>query len=622
MKCWKCDVKLKKSNCFYLYTIFKKSVNLESMHNRNFLKSKNLMCDKCFDNIKDEEKKREYLDNLDEPYFYSYHNGNITFPNPYNFIPPPPSTSPPSKSKSPLTTKTPSFNSPQSPIYNYDDDYNSDSESQIRSPRPSTPFPSITPPPSLIMNNNKLSNENTNNEDKINIEDKNNRNNKKNNDKTDEDTDENKDNDNDNDDDEDENEDEDENDGDKPDILSLFVNMLNKGSPENNNNKKNKGNRGGGLIIIEDITSKNKPSSSLKDIVEQKKKRKRQKDEEEELQKEIELEKTYEYEWLGDNISNIDDLIEIGLSYNERKSKKRRYNLNIKKLNNLVKPLQDLKKMIGLKPIKDAIFNQIVFYLQELEDKNTDMLHTVIEGPPGVGKTHICHILASIYKGLGFLKNNKVVSVKRDDFIAKYLGQTADKTRRKIEEALGGVLFIDEAYSMGDAEGRDSYSKEAIDMLTSFLSEHPHDLICIVAGYKEALQRRFFSQNEGLSRRFTHRFELTDYAPEDLRLIFFKIVEENGWFIYDKETIPISFFEKNIKCFKYNGGDMLTLFGYCKKIHSKRLLKISVKEEILLENKKKLSIEDIKGGLAEFLKNPEYAKRLEDEDGSSFMLYT
>ena len=617
MKCWKCNVKLKKSNCFYLYTIFKKSINIEKID--NIYKNKNLMCDKCFHTIKDEEKKREYLDNLNEPYFFSYNNQYITYPNPYNFIPPPPSTTPPlpvnnspkiirkkSRSLSSLPTKTSKTKSKTNnkTKSNNDDeeDYYSNDSSQIRSPRPLTPFPLNTN--NVTSNKNKKNSDDTEEEntEEENTEDEN----------TDEENTEEENN-------GEENKTE-ENDENGRTFLNLFVNMLNNSSPVNDNNPKK-----GGLIIIEDITSKNKPSfgssSPLKNIRDiNDRKRKRKKDEEDD--KEKELEKTYEYEWLGDNISSIDDLIEIGKSYNDRKSKKRRYNLNIKKLHNLVAPLQDLKKMIGLKPIKDAIFNQIVFYLQELEDKNTDMLHTVIEGPPGVGKTHICHILASIYKGLGFLKNNKVVSVKRDDFIAKYLGQTADKTRRKIEEALGGVLFIDEAYSMGDAEGRDSYSKEAIDMLTSFLSEHPHDLICIVAGYKEALQQRFFSQNEGLSRRFTHRFELNDYSPEDLRLIFFKIVEENGWFIYNKETIPITFFEKNIKCFKYNGGDMLTLFGYCKKIHSKRLLKISVKEEILLENKKKLNIEDIEGGLAEFLKNPEYAKRLGDEDRSSFMLYT
>ena len=335
--------------------------------------------------------------------------------------------------------------------------------------------------------------------------------------------------------------------------------------------------------------------------------------------KQIELEKKYDYEWIGDDIYNIDDLIELGKSYKERSKKKRRYNLNIKTLHNLVEPLEELNKMIGLESIKETIFNQIVFYLQELDDKNNDMLHTVIEGPPGVGKTHISKIIAKIYKGLGFLKNDKIVSIKRDDFIGKYLGHTADKTRKKIEEALGGVLFIDEAYSLGDPSGKDSYSKEAIDMLTSYLSEHPHDLICIVAGYKESLNRNFFSQNEGLSRRFTHRFELKEYNGNELKHIFFKIIEDNNWLIFDKAEINTDFFETNKKYFKFNGGDMLTLFGYCKKEHSKRLLKIP-NENDLLKTKKKINNEDIKNGFSEFIKNPEYAER--GDDLQPLMLYT
>lgn len=335
-----------------------------------------------------------------------------------------------------------------------------------------------------------------------------------------------------------------------------------------------------------------------------------------------ELEKTYSYEWLGDDIHTIDDLIKLGEMYNTRKKKKVRYNLNLKKLNKLTAPLTELKKMIGLNHLKDNIFNQIIYYLQELDNKNTDMLHTVIQGPPGVGKTHVCQILAKIYKGLGFLKNDKVTSVKRDDLIGKYLGQTADKTRKVLDKALGGVLFIDEAYSLGDTEGRDSYSKEAIDMITAYLSEHPHDLICIIAGYKEALNKRFFSQNEGLSRRFAHRFDIEKYTADELRLIFFKIVEDGSWRVNDKDEIPVDFFEQNIDLFMYNGGDMLTLFGLSKKTHAKRLL--SIKEEATLKKSKKyLTYEDINNGLELFLKNPEYADRLKDKNSmKGFTMYS
>lgn len=597
-KCKSCLETLNKDNCFYIYSLNKSNQKKKKRKLRNSNNnevSSLFLCDICYNKLSSQEKK-DYLNNIDnkEPYFILDNIDDIDdiedkeinddyddYDNYYN-----------KNKKKKLNTSDDSDDDSDennNNNYNYKDENNDEDNNNnykdkdgFYIPRP----PSDSPPTLSHINDEKSNEEENNNNDIVDDEEE-----------------------------EEENNINDEKIKNQNEMFNYLFGM-NKGKTPH-------------FIIIEDI-NKNKnntdeennhydPSYENNQIKNKRKNKNKtksptKKDDEED-------EETYEFSWLGDDINSINDLIKIGECYEEKKKEKKRYNLNIHKLNKLVKPLKELQKMIGLTNIKDAIFNQIIYYLQDLDNKNTDMLHTVIEGPPGVGKTHICHILAGIYKSLGFLKNNKVVSVKRDDFIAKYLGQTADKTRRKIEEALGGVLFIDEAYSMGDTEGRDSYSKEAIDMLTSYLSEHPHDLICIVAGYKEALQQRFFSQNEGLSRRFTHRFELTDYSPEDLRLIFFKIVEEGDWNILDKDKVPSDFFSKNIKCFKYNGGDMLTLFGYCKKTHSKRLLKIAKEEKILLENKKKLNLEDIEGGLTLFLKNPEYAKRLEEDD-SHMGLYT
>ena len=567
MNCCVCQIELNKDNCFSLYHSNIRTTRLskkKKINNEDKNKNIDLMCDGCYNELSEEEQK-EYLTTIDNDNFYK----NMFFENKDKDLIVTvrrKSPSPPKSHNTPsITPSLRSFNSPPPRRKKKKQINKSSSSSDETEPNsPDIPSPPLTSPPSEKPPQRKK---------KDNIKDKS---------------------------------------KDKIDKINRDIFEYLMGGFTN----PNKSDTSSGIIIIEDPSqfSFNEQDRKQEEI-----ERKRKHHEEEEIE-EIELEKTYEYEWLGENIKEIDDLISLGQSYNKRKLKKRRYNINIRKLNNLVEPLIELKNMIGLKDIKASIFNQIVFYLQELDDKNIDMLHTVIEGPPGVGKTHICHILAKIYKGLGFLKNDKIVSVKRDDFIAKYLGQTAEKTRKKIEEALGGVLFIDEAYSFGDSEGRDSYSKEALDMLTSFLSEHPHDLICIVAGYKEALNKRFFSQNEGLSRRFTHRFELTEYDGKDLRQIFFKIVKENNWYIYDENKIPILFFEKNIHYFKFNGGDMLTLFGYCKKVHSKRLLKISTENE-LLDNKKQLNMEDIENGLKEFIKNPEYGNR-KNESKTPYMLYS
>ena len=325
-----------------------------------------------------------------------------------------------------------------------------------------------------------------------------------------------------------------------------------------------------------------------------------------------------EYEWLGSNIKNIEDLIRIGNSYNSKKRK--RHNLNLKNLNNLVEPLTELLNMIGMVDIKKIIFDQIIYYLQNLDDKNVDMLHTVIVGPPGVGKTQLTHIIAKIYNRLGFLKTDNVICAKRDDLVAEYVGQTAPKTRKVLEKALGGVLLLDEVYSLSPNSEKD-FSKEAIDMINMYLSEHCHDLVCVIAGYKKPTYENFLTQNEGLARRFTHHYEIKGYNSEELTLIFKKYVEENKWSILCTNDLIIPIIEKNMKQFPNFGGDMTTLFSCCKKTHSKRLLLIPTENE-LQDTKKKLSITDIETGINLFMDIKEKSKGDEDNKDIYVNMYS
>ncbi len=322
-----------------------------------------------------------------------------------------------------------------------------------------------------------------------------------------------------------------------------------------------------------------------------------------------------EYEWLGSNISNIDDLIELGKSYHSRKRK--RYNLNLKQLSKLVEPLTELKNMIGMQDVKKIVFDQIIYYLQNLDTKNVDMLHTVIVGPPGVGKTQLTHIIAKIYNRLGFLKTDKVICAKRDDLIAEYIGQTAPKTRKVLERALGGVLLLDEIYSLSPTSDRD-FAKEAIDMINMYLSEHAHDLVCVVAGYKKPTYEKFFSQNEGLARRFTHHFEIKGYSPEELTLIFKKYLEEQKWQLGTsiEEITPV--IKDNMEMFPNFGGDMTTLFSCCKKTHSRRLLNIPTEEE-LIKTKKKIMLPDIIDAIKLFKDIKEKHSSTEEEYKTKYM---
>lgn len=306
--------------------------------------------------------------------------------------------------------------------------------------------------------------------------------------------------------------------------------------------------------------------------------------------------KNYPFKKLDIEIKTINDLILLGKEYETKYlNKKYNYSLNLKILSNLVEPLTELNNMIGLNNIKNKIFEQIIFYLQNLDDKNYDMLHTVIQGEPGIGKTELAKILGKIYANLGFLSKSKFISVKRSDLIGGFLGQTAMKTNKIIEEASGGVLFIDEAYSLGNIENKDIYSKECIDTLTAALTEKKNDLVVIIAGYKEDLENCFFSQNRGLERRFNWKFELDKYTANELKEIFFKKIYDMQWSILNKNDISVDYFENNLNYFNYNGGDMETLFQKCKMAHSIRSLLLSENE------KKKISIDDFKTGLKSFL---------------------
>lgn len=296
-------------------------------------------------------------------------------------------------------------------------------------------------------------------------------------------------------------------------------------------------------------------------------------DTEEEEQEESPL----EFEWLGDNIKNIDDLIALGKSYDS--CKRKRYNLNLKQLNKLVEPLEELQTLVGMSDVKKIIFDQLIYYLQNLDDKNVDMLHTVIVGPPGVGKTQLTHIIAKIYNRLGFLKTDKVICAKRDDLIGEYIGQTALKTRKVLERALGGVLLLDEIYSLAPTSDKD-FARESIDMINMYLSEHAHDLVCVVAGYKKPTYEKFFSQNEGLARRFTHHFEIKGYSHDELALIFKKYLERQKWSLGAALQEVNQIIKENMELFPNFGGDMATLFACCKKAHSRRLLSIPTEAEL------------------------------------------
>ena len=180
--------------------------------------------------------------------------------------------------------------------------------------------------------------------------------------------------------------------------------------------------------------------------------------------------------------------------------------------------------------------------------------------------------MAKIYLKLGLVQTDKFVVAKRKDLIGQYLGETTAKTTAVFKEAKNGVLFIDEAYSLGHSEKRDIYSKECLDVIVQNL-EKGTDVVLIIAGYKEELEKCFFSSNEGLRRRFPWVYNIDPYSVDSIRSIFLKQVENSGWGFLDSidEEAPLSFFQNHKDLFQFSGGDTDNFFNKCKIAHSKRI---------------------------------------------------
>ena len=299
-------------------------------------------------------------------------------------------------------------------------------------------------------------------------------------------------------------------------------------------------------------------------------------------------------------INNLNDLLELCEKY--PLSNEVEYNINMKAIHNIKNPVTKLNDMIGMKKLKENVINQIIYFIQSFHQGcSNDFMHTVIYGPPGTGKTEIAKILGDIFAKLGVLKNKKFTKVTRSDLIAGYLGQTAIKTKEVIKNSLGGVLFIDEAYALGNSQKRDSFAKECIDTLCESLSDYKDNLMVIIAGYESELKKCFFEYNQGLDSRFTWRFKTDDYTASELNLIFQKKIKEIEWSL--KNPIKDSWFENNKKYFTFYGRDIETLLAKTKIAHSKRVFCLNKKY------KKIITLKDLNNGFQMFLENDEVKNR-------------
>ena len=281
------------------------------------------------------------------------------------------------------------------------------------------------------------------------------------------------------------------------------------------------------------------------------------------------------------SLNTISDLIKIAEQNPVNEDVE--YNINLKTIHAIKPELCELDAMVGMYGLKRSVLEQLLYYLQGLHTGANDYKHTVIFGPPGTGKTEVAKLLGAIYSKIGVIcKTGEKTTfpfkkATRSDMIAGYLGQTAIKTKALITQCLGGVLFIDEAYSLGD----DSFSKECVDTLCESLSDQKDNIMVIIAGYENELNERFFSLNSGLESRFVWRFKMDNYSAKDLWEIFKKKVVDCGWKIGNLDGEK--WFKKWYDSFSGFGRDVETLLFKIKIAHSKRVYGRSESEKRVIE---------------------------------------
>ena len=189
------------------------------------------------------------------------------------------------------------------------------------------------------------------------------------------------------------------------------------------------------------------------------------------------------------------------------------------------------RELIGLTPVKSRIRDIAALLLIDKLRRSVGLssgppaLHMSFTGNPGTGKTTVAMRMAEILHRLGYVRKGHLVAVTRDDLVGQYIGHTAPKTREVLKRAMGGVLFIDEAYYLYRPENERDYGQEAIEILLQVMENQRDDLVVILAGYKERMET-FFRSNPGLSSRIAHHIDFPDYTPQELHAIARLMLEQ------------------------------------------------------------------------------------------------
>jgi probable Rubsico expression protein CbbX len=192
------------------------------------------------------------------------------------------------------------------------------------------------------------------------------------------------------------------------------------------------------------------------------------------------------------------------------------------------------RELIGLKPVKRRIREIAALLLVDKLRRDVGLtaqpptLHMSFTGNPGTGKTTVAARMADILHRLGYIRSNHLVSVTRDDLVGQYIGHTAPKTKEILKKAMGGVLFIDEAYYLYRPENERDYGQESIEILLQVMENRRDDLVVILAGYADRMER-FFTSNPGFRSRIAHHIDFPDYEPAELMAIAELMLQQQNY---------------------------------------------------------------------------------------------
>lgn len=259
---------------------------------------------------------------------------------------------------------------------------------------------------------------------------------------------------------------------------------------------------------------------------------------------------------------------------------------------------EHIGKIIGLNEVKDFLRDQdrllVANKKRQLAGMTTDTsqsLHMVFTGNPGTGKTMVARIMALMLKNLGILKSGQLIEVDRSDLVAEYIGQTAIKTEKVFKSALGGVLFIDEAYTLAKGSEQD-FGKEAIETLVKLMEDYKNEIVVILAGYTDKMQQ-FFAVNKGLASRFPFKIHFKDYDVEELYQIALQFFQEKGFVLESESKKALSQqIEKIARNIDSINGNGRMIRNYVEDIIRHQSLRISA-ENVVKEEMVKIELADI-----------------------------